>query len=163
MALGNRIRDSFDLPPLKGDETDTVKTPAEIAVMRANPSQNKVPDALWPVYDDFMQYDVVFGAINLNRAMKSLIKSNAKYYPEITQGIVKGIDGPFPQVVLVTDAGKQLHDTEYVQSDIKPALHAIKDVTDVTKRPLKANQETTESLLPRIAHRRREFNVTELL
>ncbi|KAJ7826147.1 hypothetical protein B0H13DRAFT_1918273 [Mycena leptocephala] len=123
-ALGQSIRTSFDLPRLTGDDTDTMKTPAEIADMRANPTQNKVPGRLWPVYDDFMQYDVIFGAIDLSPAMKALINGNAKYYPEITQGIVKGIDGPFPQVVLVTDADRPLNANKEVESTGKPPSEA---------------------------------------
>ncbi|KAJ7928336.1 hypothetical protein B0H13DRAFT_1860532 [Mycena leptocephala] len=142
-ALGKSIRESFDLPPSFPNEKDTVKTAVEIADMRANPSQNKVPDQLWPVYDDFVQYDVIVGAVNQDKTMKSFMDRNLKYYPKITQGI----QDPFPQVVLVTDT----------------AMQALRDVVDVTERDPNPTQETTESLVPRIAHRWRQFNVTEPL
>ncbi|KAJ7792896.1 hypothetical protein B0H13DRAFT_2393854 [Mycena leptocephala] len=143
------IRKSFDIPDDYPEDEDpaAVKTPAEIAVMRANPSQNKVSDESWAAYDDLVQYDVIFGAISLDRGMQRLMDTSLKYHPEITQGIAKGITGPFPQVVLVTDA----------------AMHGLSDIIDVTNRPVNANQEATESLVPRTAHLRREFKVAQQL
>jgi hypothetical protein len=108
-VLGESIRDFFGLARQDGTQWDEVKTPEEIADMRAKPSENKVADALWTVYDDFGQYDVILGAVNQGVKKLSFMNRMLRYHPEITQGIVQMKD-PFPQVVLVTDAGKQLHD-----------------------------------------------------
>jgi hypothetical protein len=59
------------------NEKDAVKTTAEIADMRAHPSQNKVSDKL---YDDFVQYDVIVGAVNQGVEKLSFIGRKLKYY-----------------------------------------------------------------------------------
>ncbi|KAJ7165959.1 hypothetical protein C8R46DRAFT_1192450 [Mycena filopes] len=70
-------------------------TPEQISEIR-----NSIPSNWWPAYDDFEQYDVIMGAVEMNDWQQQLTEA-------ATNLGMPPIQSPFVQVVLVTDAALQ--------------------------------------------------------
>ncbi|KAJ7174540.1 hypothetical protein C8R46DRAFT_1252183 [Mycena filopes] len=95
-------------------------TPEQISVIRKDTSSSSVPSDLWPLYDDFEQYDVIVGAVKMNPGQQKCMDA------AVSLGMPP-IQDPFIQVVLVTDAGKQLSyvTVEALKSDLTRKQPAV--------------------------------------
>lgn len=133
---------SHNLTPLpfrRGDRPYAPPDQNQIANIRNDPSSSDfVCEWLWPVYDDFAQYDVISGAVPISPDQQKKMDD---------YGLPIKIQNPFIQVVLVTNTGKlPLPEHLYMDSDITIALGQLRFVGQQAVDPSLAKKQ---SALPR--------------
>ncbi|KAJ7174521.1 hypothetical protein C8R46DRAFT_1189290 [Mycena filopes] len=102
-------------------------TPEQISEIR-----DSIPSNWWPAYDDFEQYDVIMGAVEMNDWQQQLTEA-------ATNLGMPPIQSPFVQVVLVTDAA--LQKLSYVgENALDPGLTKKQPAVDAAFKLLKPSQ-----------------------